>query len=53
MPWYWIVIIISVIVGPFETISAYNRMLKRKEQQKKALEAQQDRPKPPQDVESR
>ena len=30
MPWYWIVLIISVIVGPFETLYAYNKAMERK-----------------------
>lgn len=38
MPWYWILIIVSAIFGPFEAMHAYNKALQRKqkrEQQKR------------------
>lgn len=39
MPWYWIVLIIAAIVGPFNTALAYSKMLKRKKmRQQKAVE---------------
>ena len=30
LPWYWIVIIIGIIVGPFETLYTYNKLTKRR-----------------------
>lgn len=33
MPWYWIVIIISAIVGPFEAMHALNKARRRREEQ--------------------
>ena len=36
MPWYWIVLIISVIVGPFETLYAYNKAMERKRRREQA-----------------
>ncbi len=38
MPWYWILVIISVIVGPFEAFRAYNIAMERK---RKRLEKQE------------
>ena len=35
MPWYWILIIISAVIGPFEAMHALNKAWqKRKEQMK-------------------
>lgn len=31
MPWYWILIILSAIVGPFEAMNALNKARKRRE----------------------
>ena len=31
MPWYWILIILSAIVGPFEAMYALNRARKNRE----------------------
>ena len=31
MPWYWIVVIVSVIVGPFEALHVYNQAVKRRQ----------------------
>ena len=35
MPWYWILIIISAIVGPFEAMYTLNRARQKREAQKK------------------
>ena len=35
VPWYWIVLIISVIVGPFDAIYLYNKARQRRERKKK------------------
>ena len=43
MPWYWIVIIISVIVGPFEALRAYNKLLKRREERQRMDESMDKR----------
>ena len=32
MPWYWILIIISAIVGPFEAMHALNKARRRREE---------------------
>lgn len=32
MPWYWILIIISAIVGPFESYYVINKALRRKKE---------------------
>ena len=34
MPWYWILAIVSVIVGPFEALYVLNKLWKRKEKRK-------------------
>lgn len=31
MPWYWILVILSVIIAPFDALYLYNKMLKRRE----------------------
>lgn len=35
MPWYWILIILSAIFGPFEAMHALNKARKRREEMKK------------------
>ena len=41
MPWYWILIIISAIVGPFEAMHALNKARRNKEAaEKRRLAAQ-------------
>ena len=35
MPWYWIVILISVIVGPFDALYLYNKAKKRREEKER------------------
>ena len=35
MPWYWILIIISAIVGPFEAMHALNKARKNREEAEK------------------
>ena len=34
MPWYWIVIIISAIIGPFEAMHALNKARRKREERK-------------------
>ena len=34
MPWYWIVIIISAIIGPFEAMHALNKARRKREKRK-------------------
>jgi len=41
MPWYWILVVISVIVGPFEALHAVNRARERRD---KARRQQNSRP---------
>ena len=38
MPWYWILIIVSAIVGPFEALCVLNKLWKKKEREKKEKE---------------
>ena len=35
MPWYWILIIISAIVGPFEAMHALNKARRNREKAEK------------------
>lgn len=35
MPWYWILIIISAIVGPFEAMHALNKARRNREEAEK------------------
>ena len=39
MPWYWIVLIISAIVGPFEAMYAWNRAKTKMKENKKDRES--------------
>lgn len=32
MPWYWILIILSAIIGPFETMHALNKARRNREE---------------------
>lgn len=45
MPWYWILIILSAVIGPFEAMHALNKARKNREQaeQKKLTEKDTDR----------
>ena len=48
MPWYWILIILSAIVGPFEAMHALNkarqnREARRKQEEEKSGSAPEDR----------
>ena len=35
MPWYWILIILSAIVGPFEALHALNKARRNREETEK------------------
>ena len=39
MPWYWILIILSAIVGPFEAMHAMNKARKNREEAEKRRQA--------------
>ena len=39
MPWYWILIIISAIVGPFEAMHALNKARRNREEAEKRRRA--------------
>ena len=42
MPWYWILVIVSAIVGPFEAMHALNKARqKREEAEKKRREKEE------------
>ncbi len=45
MPWYWILIILSAIVGPFEAMHALNKARERRE--KNRASEQENTPHPP------
>ena len=34
MPWYWILLIVSVIVGPFDALYLYNKAWKKRQKRK-------------------
>ena len=40
MPWYWILIIISAIVGPFEAMHALNKARRNREEVEKRRQAE-------------
>ena len=42
MPWYWILIILSAIVGPFEAMHALNKARRNREEAEKRRRAAQD-----------
>lgn len=44
MPWYWILIILSAIVGPFEAMHALNKARRNREEAEKKRRAMQDGP---------
>ena len=35
MPWYWILVIVSAIIGPFETMHALNKARRKREEAEK------------------
>ena len=41
MPWYWILIIISAVIGPFEALHALNKARRRREEQLRKQRAAQ------------
>jgi len=44
MPWYWILIILSAIIGPFEAMHALNKARKKREEaERKRQEEHADR----------
>jgi len=45
MPWYWILIILSAIIGPFETMHALNKARRNREEaeRKRREEESKDR----------
>ena len=47
MPWYWILIILSAIVGPFEAMHALNKARRnREEAERRRQEQEQQQEKP-------
>ena len=44
MPWYWILIILSAIVGPFEAMHALNKARRNREEAEKKRRAMQAGP---------
>ena len=42
MPWYWILVIISAIVGPFEAMHALNKARRNREEAEKRRLAQRE-----------
>lgn len=43
MPWYWILIIFSAIVGPFEAMHALNKARKNREEAEKKKDQNETR----------
>jgi len=43
MPWYWILIILSAIVGPFEAMHALNKARKNREEAEKRRRAEAEK----------
>ncbi|MBR0266472.1 MAG: hypothetical protein IJQ71_03445 [Clostridia bacterium] len=46
MPWYWILIILSAIFGPFEALHALNKARQKREEaeRKRKEEAEEEKP---------
>ena len=42
MPWYWILIILSAIIGPFEAMHALNKARQNREKAEKRRETETD-----------
>ena len=42
MPWYWILIILSAIFGPFEAMHALNKARRNREETEKRRQAAQE-----------
>ena len=42
MPWYWILIILSAIFGPFEAMHALNKARRNREEVEKRRQAAQE-----------
>ena len=42
MPWYWILIILSAVVGPFEAMHALNKARQNREEAEKRRKADPD-----------
>lgn len=38
MPWYWLVIILSLIIGPFDALYLLNKAWKKKQRDRQARE---------------
>ena len=43
MPWYWILIILSAIVGPFEAMHALNKARRNREEAEKKKDQNETR----------
>ena len=43
MPWYWILIILSAIVGPFEAMHALNKARRNREEAEKRRRAEAEK----------
>ena len=42
MPWYWILIIIAAVVGPFEALYTLNKARRNREERQKRLQQEQE-----------
>ncbi len=42
MPWYWILLILSAIIGPFEAMHALNKARRNREAAEKKREEEQN-----------
>lgn len=53
MPWYWILVILSAIVGPFEAMHALNKARQRREEaERKRREREETPPEEPDKIAS-
>ena len=46
MPWYWILIIISAIIGPFEAMHALNKARRNRDEAEKRRRAEESKDDP-------
>lgn len=43
MPWYWILVIVSAIIGPFEAMHALNKARQKREEAEKRRRREENR----------
>ena len=53
MEWYWILIILSAVIGPFEAMYTLNKARRKREEARKKEAGQDGKPRPGADGEER